>query len=255
MKLLLCTLSLAAGLVLPAGPRVLAPRAGPRVMSDANDANQGGRPDNTLKGPGDVSFDNDMTGWKPDQQIVPGSKSTMSGGFESTDTPDFLPEGYESGIDFTEGMMGSQVQNTDKDRNMDPGVAGALEVNPDIYVPETEEIVADESQFVMKNKAMTDLDFEMFLDASTESKSIVVDVRPMMMTYEDFYVGFTADSHPAFSCTPTSGAMEKRNGAPTQITVTCTPGGAKGELEAWLCFILPDEKAFSTYYKITAKSI
>ena len=31
---------------------------------------------------GGVSFDNDMSGWKPSDQ--PGSKHTMSGGFEST---------------------------------------------------------------------------------------------------------------------------------------------------------------------------
>ena len=30
-------------------------------------------------------------------------------------------------------------------------------------------------------------------------------------------------------------------------------GGQNGQLEAHLCFILPEEKAFSTFYKITAK--
>ena len=73
------------------------------------------------------------------------------------------------------------------------------------------------------------------------------------MTFEEFYVGFTPDSHPAFSVTPTEGRMERRNGPPTELTVTCNPEGKTGELEAHLCFILPEEKAFSTFYKITAK--
>ena len=45
-----------------------------------------------------------------------------------------------------------------------------------------------------------------------------------------------------------------RNGDPTVITVNCNPGNAKGELVGYLCFILPEEKDFSTYYKITCHS-
>ena len=74
------------------------------------------------------------------------------------------------------------------------------------------------------------------------------------MTFEDFYCGFTPDSHPAFSCNPTSGKTERRNGPPTSITVTVDPKGASGELIGYLCFILPEEKDFSTYFKITCAS-
>ncbi len=38
------------------------------------------------------------------------------------------------------------------------------------------------------------------------------------------------------------------------MTVTCKPNSKRGDLVAHLCFILPEEKAFSTYYKITCKS-
>ena len=31
---------------------------------------------------------------------------------------------------------------------------------------------------------------------------MVIDVRPVMMTYEEFYCGFTTDSHPSFRCNP-----------------------------------------------------
>ena len=33
-------------------------------------------------------------------------------------------------------------------------------------------------------------------------KTMIIDVRPVMMTYEEFYCGFTTDSHPSFSCNP-----------------------------------------------------
>lgn len=90
--------------------------------------------------------------------------------------------------------------------------------------------------------------------ASTETKNLNIDVKPVCMTFEDFYCGFTADSHPAFSVSPSKGTMERRNGAPTQITVHCNPQGSSGDLVAHLCFILPEEKDFSTYYKITCHS-
>ena len=195
--------------------------------------------------------------WKPEST---NSKSTMSGGFESTDTPDFFTEESEklaAGIDVMDGVMGStglDKLNAMKNagRSDDPGVAGALDVNPDIYVPEAEEIVADESEFHLPASGMTDMDFEMKF-AHTSVGELKIDVRPVAMTFEEFYVGFTPDSHPAFSVTPTEGRMERRNGPPTELTVTCDPQGKTGELEAHLCFILPEEKAFSTFYKITAK--
>ena len=33
------------------------------------------------------------------------------------------------------------------------------------------------------------------------------------------------------------------------------PQGQSGDLVAYLCFILPDEKEYSSYYKITCKSM
>merc|ERR1719487_573838 len=96
---------------------------------------------------------------------------------------------------------------------------------------EEEEIVADESEFHLPASGMTDLDFEMKF-AHTSTGELKIDVRPVAMTFEEFYVGFTPDSHPAFSVTPTEGRMERRNGPPTELTVTCDPQGKTGELEA-----------------------
>ena len=83
---------------------------------------------------------------------------------------------------------------------------------------------------------------------------MTIDVRPVAMTYEPFYAGFTADSHPGFTVSPASGKMERRNGEPTTVTVTINPGNEKGELVGYLCFILPEEKMFSTYYEIKCDS-
>ena len=47
------------------------------------------------------------------------------------------------------------------------------------------------------------------------------------MTFEDYYCGFTSDSHPAFSVSPDAGKMERRNGPPTTVTVTCNPKASR----------------------------
>jgi hypothetical protein len=215
-----------------------------------------------------VSFDNDMAGWKPQGG---GSGAHAMGGdaskFVGTDTPDFLPEeGSElealaKGVSYADGMMGSQ-SDPNRKKSSGPELAGALDSDPDIYVPEVEEIVADASDFVLPEPSWkvsrmavsaTDDEFEMFTGA-TETRALEIAVKPVCMTFEDFYCGFTADSHPSFSVTPTTGKMERRNGPPTTVKVTCNPQGAAGDLVGHLCFILPEEKDFSTYYKITCTS-
>jgi len=200
------------------------------------------------------------SGWKPPSG---GGDAHGGAGFESTDTPDFFEDDEVSqkakNFAFTDGMMGSQAgraQSEDRAKNRgDPGVAGALDVNPDIYVPEAEDLSAESRGIVfeLKKSGMTDLDYDIQVD-SIEGGELKIDVRPVCMTFEEFYCGFTADSHPAFSVTPTEGKMERRNGPPTSVTVKVNPSGRAGTFEGWLCFILPEEKAFSTYYKITAES-
>ena len=69
----------------------------------------------------------------------------------------------------------------------------------------------------------------MFCDSLTP-KQLVIDVAPVCMTFEDFYCGFTPDSHPAFSCSPSEGALERRGGPNFPITVHFNPKGANGEL-------------------------
>ena len=114
--------------------------------------------------------------------------------------------------------------------------AGALDVNPEVFEVEAEELSASKRGIVFElpKSGMTDLDFDMECD-STKSKvnsrlsanslfssrrlpvlisanpaacqELNIDVRPVAMTFEEFYCGFTEDSHPSFTVTPTEGKM------------------------------------------------
>ena len=208
------------------------------------------------------------SGWKPPSGGGGGhALGGDSADFETTDKGDFAPEegskeaALAAGVSFTDGITGSQVDPNRK-KSTGPELAGALDSDPDIYIPEIQDVTVDTSAFVLPEASFkvskmevsqTDADFEMFC-ASTDDKTLVIDVAPVCMTFEDFYCGFTADSNQAFSVTPTSGKMERRNGPPTELTITCDPQGKSGELVGYLCVILPDERDFSSYFKITCTS-
>ena len=76
-------------------------------------------------------------------------------------------------LDNMEGVMGSQ-HKPGQSGTHNPGVEGALEVNPDIYRPEEEVIEIENSDFVQPS--MTDMDFEMFT-IQDEAKTLPVRVR------------------------------------------------------------------------------
>jgi len=253
----------ASGLVLsPARPVVSgAPRAGGVAMQAPGGMRKASGRDVPKQ-----DFDNGMSGWKPPSGS--GAAHTLGGEYSATDTPDFLPdEGSDQakmrdGIAYTDGILGSQVDPNRK-KNSGPELQGVLDSDPDIYVPEVEDVNVDTSLFVLPEPewridkmevSATHADFEITCD-STGDADLVIEVKPVCMTFENYFCGFTPDSHPAFKLVgETAGTMERRNGAPTPVQIMCDPCGASGELVAHLCFILPDEKDFSTYYKITCTS-
>lgn len=204
----------------------------------------------------------DMADWKPDSPNVVSGKSTMSQDFQASDTPDFMPEeGSEeaelmAGVSFKDGMQGSQKAAGDTNKpavtgNYDPNL---LDSDPDVYEPTPEVLDAEKAgvEFVVPEFEPVQ-ELSMFTMSGVE-KEVYIDVKPFAMTYEDFFVGFTADSDKAFSVTPTSGKMERRGGDLTHLTVMCDPGPRLGELVGYLCFIPPEEKMFATYYKITCNA-
>eukprot|EP00965_Chrysotila_dentata_P067878 2245278-Pleurochrysis_carterae.AAC.1 len=48
--------------------------------------------------------------------------------------------------------------------------------------------------------------------------------------------------------------MERRNGPPTTVTVSCNPNGRAGTYVGYLCFILPEEKVIACIYRLAAVS-
>jgi len=190
------------------------------------------------------------SGWKPQE-----------GGMQSTDTPDFFYDDDDSrnpDISYTDGIMGSTGLDKLKSgsKSNDPGVAGALDVDPtkiggyqaqsasekgikfELDVPATMGRFAQEVAFDMPA-------------ASDSPRVETVFVKPVCMGYEDYYAGWTADSHPAFSCAPTSGRMDRRGGAPTELEVSCAPDGQTGTKVGYLCVVLPEEDEQFTI-KVTA---
>ena len=71
------------------------------------------------------------------------------------------------------------------------------------------------------------------------------------MTFEDYFAGFSADSHPSFSVSPAVGRMDRRGGELTTLTVACNPQGQAGTFNAGLVINLPEDNS-KICYKITA---
>lgn len=112
-----------------------------------------------------------------------------------------------------------------------------------------------QAMLVLPKSGMTDLDFDISTSAM-DYATLDFEVRPMMNTFEEYFYGLTADSHESFTITsePIEGTMARRGGEPTPVSIRCDPNGKQGEFVAHVAFILPEEKAFSTFYKITCKA-
>jgi hypothetical protein len=168
------------------------------------------------------------------------------------DTGDYFPEGYdpEAEIAFTTGMGGSQASNQGRGGPQLPGmenlgadavVTGGIEQAEDIPDGMTFEL----DQFPPPTEV------EMQVAASSSGSDIVLSVAPTCMTFEDYFAGFTSDSHPSFSVDPAVGRMDRRGGETTELTVTCAPNGQSGNFEAGLVINLPEDGS-KICYKIKA---
>jgi hypothetical protein len=79
-------------------------------------------------------------------------------------------------------------------------------------------------------------------------------VKPVCMTFEDYYAGFGPDSHPSFAVRPATGRMDRRGGEPSVLEIVCMPNGQGGELKADLVINLPEDNS-KICFKITARSV
>ena len=89
--------------------------------------------------------------------------------------------------------------------------------------------------------------------ASSGAETVPVQVKPVCMTFEDYFAAFSPDSHPSFSVGPATGRMDRRGGEVTTLYVKCEPQGASGTLTGNLVINLPEDNS-KICYKVTAQS-
>lgn len=184
----------------------------------------------------------DMTGnsWKPDSEKM-----------GSTDTGDFFPDDYDPEVAFNDGMMGSQAGGGG---GRDVALPGMENLGADAVVTggiETASEIPDGMEFVPSS--VPDEKVEIDVAASGSGKELLLSVKPVCMTFEDYFAGFSKDSHPSFSVQPETGRMDRRGGEVTELTVKCEPNGQAGTFEGDLVINLPEDNS-KICYKITAKS-
>ena len=80
-------------------------------------------------------------------------------------------------------------------------------------------------------------------------------IEPPFNTYEDYVVGFTAESSDRVSIvhdesSPIEGRTDRRGGEPLVYKVKFEPSAGTGDFVAHLCCIFPEEKMYSKFYEI-----
>ena len=185
-----------------------------------------------------MGFDLSGNNWKPDSEKM-----------GSTDVGDYFPEGYDPDVGFTEGMMGSQSMGSNRDG---PELPGLKNLGADAVVRggiEAASGIPAGMEFIPSS--VPDGTYNMNVASSGSGTSITIPVKPVCMTFEDYFAAFSKDSHPSFSVTPFTGRMDRRGGEITELVVTCDPKGQSGELIGNLVINLPEDNS-KICYKITA---
>ena len=124
----------------------------------------------------------------------------------------------------------------------DAVIAGGINLSPDI--PEGMEFIPS---------SVPDGEYSFNIPSTSSGESLTVEVKPVCMTYEDYYAGFSLDSFPGFSVEPATGRMDRRGGEPTILKVKIEPQGASGDLTGTLVVNLPEDNS-KLCYKINVKS-
>ena len=136
-------------------------------------------------------------------------------------------------------------------------VAGLDSPGPALPAEKAALIVLPEPSWKVSMMAVSDVDEVIELQcAAMDYTETAIDIEPMMNTYQDYFFGFTADSHASFTIdhdrsSPIEGTMGRRGGEPLTVVVKCDTNGQVGEFVAHVGCILPDEPDFNKFYKIT----
>lgn len=183
----------------------------------------------------------DLSGnsWKPDSEKM-----------GSTDTGDYFPDDYQGGgVEFTDGMLGSQNNNSNHDGPQLPGMENLGDDAVMMGGITVAEGIPAGMEFVPSS--VPDGEFAMSVPASGSGQELVIDVKPVCMTFEDFFAAFSADTSPIFTVSPATGRMDRRGGEVSTLVVNVDPKGQAGEFVGNLVINLPEDNS-KICYKISA---
>eukprot|EP00550_Attheya_septentrionalis_P012752 CAMPEP_0198303930 /NCGR_PEP_ID=MMETSP1449-20131203/57138_1 /TAXON_ID=420275 /ORGANISM="Attheya septentrionalis, Strain CCMP2084" /LENGTH=228 /DNA_ID=CAMNT_0044006437 /DNA_START=70 /DNA_END=756 /DNA_ORIENTATION=- len=183
----------------------------------------------------------DLSGntWKPTE-----------GRMQSTDTGDYLPEGYVDDLEFSDGMLGSQAGLSSSQRS-GPELPGMENLGEDSIMMggiELAEGIPEGMEFIPAS--VPDDNYDLAMPITTTGKLISIEIKPFCMGYEDYYAAFAAGSHPVFKIQDGAiGRMDRRGGEYTYIDVMCDPRGqgGPGTYEATLVVNIPEDDSKLTY--------
>ncbi len=130
-----------------------------------------------------------------------------------------------------------------------------------------DQLVLPEASWKVAKMAVSQTDEDLVMVCPPgEEAQLVIDVKPMFITKTEYFYGFTSDSDAKISIDrklsshiegemPAKGHQGQVDDEDDlKIHLKFTPESATGEFVAHLCVMLPSEKAFSKFYKITGKS-
>lgn len=170
----------------------------------------------------------------------------------STDVGDYFPDDYDPEVGFAEGMMGSQAMlggNRDG-----PELPGLKNLGADAVVRggiETASEIPAGMEFIPSS--VPDGTYAFNVASSSAGGSLNIDVKPVCMTFEDYYASFSANSHPSLSVSPVTGRMDRRGGEITELVVKCEPNGQAGSFQGDLVINLPEDNS-KICFQVTANS-
>eukprot|EP00548_Thalassiothrix_antarctica_P008285 CAMPEP_0194130058 /NCGR_PEP_ID=MMETSP0152-20130528/1216_1 /TAXON_ID=1049557 /ORGANISM="Thalassiothrix antarctica, Strain L6-D1" /LENGTH=174 /DNA_ID=CAMNT_0038824479 /DNA_START=226 /DNA_END=750 /DNA_ORIENTATION=- len=161
----------------------------------------------------------------------------------STDTGDYFPEGYNKDTEpaYSEGMAGSQAGG----RGSGPALPGMENLGADAVITGGIEVSSEipaGMEFIPSSVPDQEVNFQ--ISSTSGGMDYDIQVKPVCMTFEDFFAAFSPDSNPSFSVTPATGRMDRRSGGElTELVVHCDPKGQSGNLEGNLVVNLPDDNS------------
>jgi hypothetical protein len=172
----------------------------------------------------------------------------------STDVGDYFPDQYDNEIDFEDGMGGSQAKMGGTRDG--PALPGMENLGEGAYVTGGIEMASEiPAGMTFLASSVPDGEYAMNVASTTANGAeMEIEVKPVCMTYEDYYAAFAPGSHPSLSVSPPAGRMDRRGGVPTDLVIKCMPNGQSGAFSGDLVINLPEDNS-KICFKINVNSV